>query len=161
MKVREMMLLVESNKSKIKELEEQNKELQNKIMKKMESKEKKKYMFEDNDSILKATIVKRNNIIFNIEKLKEKLNMNMFKQVIEKQLKVDEYALEELITKDKNLKKAIKPSIHYDYKVDEIKLYDLIANGQIEKEDIEGTYESKVIKYLKLERKYEEDGEEK
>lgn len=159
MKVKEMMLQIEKNKKRIKELEYQNKAYQDEIIKKMENKEIKKYDFEDDNGILKATIVKRNNLTFNVEKLKEKLNLSIFKQIVDKQLKVDEYALEEIISKDKNLKKAIKPSIHYEYDVDENKIFDLISDGQIEKEDIEGTYETKTTKYLKLERKYEEDEE--
>lgn len=157
LKVKEMLLKIESNKEEIKRLTEENTKLSIKVMTKLQQKSLKNYMLEDDDSILSATIVEKNKLEFNLDLLKSKLGKSTYKEIIEKNIEIDKAELRELFEKNPNLKKQIKPALIITDALDENKLKQLIDEEVITKEDIEGTYDITKSSYLRVARKMIED----
>ena len=157
LKVKEMLLKIESNKEEIKRLTEENTKLSIRVMTKLQQKSLKNYMLEDDDSILSATIVEKNKLEFNLDLLKSKLGKSTYKEIIEKNIEIDKAELRELFEKNPNLKKQIKPALIITDTLDENKLKQLIDEEVITKEDIEGTYDITKSSYLRVARKMIED----
>lgn len=157
LKVKEMLLKIESNKEEIKRLTEENTKLSVRVMTKLQQKSLKNYMLEDDDSILSATIVEKNKLEFNLDLLKSKLGKSTYKEIIEKNIEIDKAELRELFEKNPNLKKQIKPALIITDTLDENKLKQLIDEEVITKEDIEGTYDITKSSYLRVARKMIED----
>lgn len=157
LKIKEMLLKIESNKEEIKRLTEENTKLSIRVMTKLQQKSLKNYMLEDDDSILSATIVEKNKLEFNLGLLKSKLGKSTYKEIIEKNIEIDKAELRELFEKNPNLKKQIKPALIITDTLDENKLKQLIDEEVITKEDIEGTYDITKSSYLRVARKMIED----
>ena len=73
MKIKDLMLKIESNKRKIQELNEETSNLSKELINKLQSKKLKNYILEDEESLLNATVVERNALSFNLDMLKKKL----------------------------------------------------------------------------------------
>lgn len=157
LKLKQMLLKIESNKEEIKRLTEENTKLSINIMTKLQQKNLKNYILEDEDSILSATIVEKNKLEFNLELLKNKLGKNTYKEIIEKNIEIDKAELRELFENNPKLKKQIKPALIITESLDENKLKHLMDNKVITKDDIEGTYDITKSNYLRVSRKMNED----
>lgn len=157
LKLKQMLLKIESNKEEIKRLTEENTKLSINIMSKLQQKNLKNYILEDEDSILSATIVEKNKLEFNLELLKNKLGKNTYKEIIEKNIEIDKAELRELFENNPKLKKQIKPALIITESLDENKLKQLMDNKIITKDDIEGTYDITKSNYLRVSRKMNED----
>lgn len=157
LKLKQMLLKIESNKEEIKRLTEENTKLSINIMSKLQQKNLKNYILEDEDSILSATIVEKNKLEFNLELLKNKLEKNTYKEIIEKNIEIDKAELRELFENNPKLKKQIKPALIITESLDENKLKHLMDNKVITKDDIEGTYDITKSNYLRVARKKIED----
>ena len=157
LKLKQMLLKIESNKEEIKRLTEENTKLSINIMSKLQQKNLKNYILEDEDSILSATIVEKNKLEFNLELLKNKLGKNTYKEIIEKNIEIDKAELRELFENNPKLKKQIKPALIITESLDENKLKHLMDNKVITKDDIEGTYDITKSNYLRVSRKMNED----
>lgn len=157
MKIKDLMLKIESNKRKIQELNEETSNLSKELINKLQSKKLKNYILEDEESLLNATVVERNALSFNLDMLKKKLGKASFNEITESNVEVDKAELRELFSSNPGLKKELKSALIITKVLNENKLKKLIDKGEISKEEIEGTYEVKTSNYLRLERKsYEE-----
>lgn len=157
MKIKDLMLKIESNKRKIQELNEETSNLSKELINKLQSKKLKNYILEDEESLLNATVVERNALSFNLDMLKKKLGKANFNEITESNVEVDKAELRELFSSNPGLKKELKSALIITKVLNENKLKKLIDKGEISKEEIEGTYEVKTSNYLRLERKsYEE-----
>lgn len=157
MKIKDLMLKIESNKRKIQELNEETSNLSKELINKLQSKKLKNYILEDEESLLNATVVERNALSFNLDMLKKKLGKASFNEITESNVEVDKAELRELFSSNPGLKKELKSALTITKVLNENKLKKLIDKGEISKEEIEGTYEVKTSNYLRLERKsYEE-----
>ena len=157
MKIKDLMLKIESNKRKIQELNEETSNLSKELINKLQNKKLKNYILEDEESLLNATVVERNALSFNLDMLKKKLGKANFNEITESNVEVDKAELRELFSSNPRLKKELKSALIITKVLNENKLKKLIDKGEISKEEIEGTYEVKTSNYLRLERKsYEE-----
>ena len=157
MKIKDLMLKIESNKRKIQELNEETSNLSKELINKLQNKKLKNYILEDEESLLNATVVERNALSFNLDMLKKKLGKANFNEITESNVEVDKAELRELFSSNPGLKKELKSALIITKVLNENKLKKLIDKGEISKEEIEGTYEVKTSNYLRLERKsYEE-----
>ena len=157
MKIKDLMLKIESNKRKIQELNEETSNLSKELINKLQSKKLKNYILEDEESLLNATVVERNALSFNLDMLKKKLGKANFNEITESNVEVDKAELRELFSSNPGLKKELKSALIITKVLNENKLKKLIDKGEISKEEIEGTYKVKTSNYLRLERKsYEE-----
>lgn len=156
MKIKPMILKLEQNKKKIKELEEENSILSKQIISAMDRKEKKKVSFQEEDEQLNVVMVIKNDLKFNLELLKSKLSKEIYKQVTVKQTEVDKAELREIISNNPKLRQLLKPALITSVVLDENSLQKMLSTGKIEKESLEGTYDIKSTKYLKISRKKEE-----
>ena len=98
-----------------------------------------------------ATKRERIEIIYDIEKMREKIDRKLFNKITERTYFVTDIEslivlMKEANIKPKNFKKYVKPQIKVNKDAIE-KAYDV---GDISKDDLQGCYTAKVTKYIEL-----------
>lgn len=159
MKINNLMLRFEENKKRIKELEQENVMLSSQIISKMEKQNKKNFSLKQDDSILKLLVIERQDLKFDLDLLKSKLSRELYDEITEKQLIVDNAELREILKNNPELKSKLKPALTITRNLNENKMKKMLDNGKLNKESLEGTYNIKSSKYIKLERRKEEEDE--
>ena len=159
MKIKDLMIKIENNKNLIAKCTEENKEMSNMLIEKLSKKNVKNYIFESEESSLNATIVERNNVTFDLDVLKEKLGKSLYKEVKNKEIEVDKAELREIFRSNPDLKAKLKSALIVRRTLNESKLKKLIESGEIDKDLVKEACNITTSKYLRLERKYEENQE--
>ena len=159
MKIKDLMIKIENNKNLIAKCTEENKEMSNMLIEKLSKKNVKNYIFESEESSLNATIVERNNVTFDLDVLKEKLGKSLYKEVKNKEIEVDKAELIEIFRSNPDLKAKLKSALIVRRTLNESKLKKLIESGEIDKDLVKEACNITTSKYLRLERKYEENQE--
>lgn len=108
-----------------------------------------------------VTNVIRKSIIWDVEKLKKKLDNDLVKQIVEKKYIVtDMKGLVQYLKSCGVNPKKFKSYIYVEEKVNQQKMNELSEIGEIDAEDIKGCYELKEAEgYLRINVKEHEDGE--
>ena len=145
-----------NNELTIKQLQEQNKEIKEKLQNFLVKSGNRYVEVEDDESETKVTLVESTKLKFDLNKLKAKLDVKTFKEITDLNIEIDRAELKERFEKYPNLRKQIGSALVTYRTLNESKLNELLKNEQLDDEEIEGTYEVNKTKYLRIIRKFAE-----
>ena len=140
-----VILLKNKNKTE-KEIEELKKELISELKKRSD----KKYSVLSDANVISFRLITRNNILYDIDKLKKKLTKKQRKQLITKNIKVVDYeGFAEIMKKHGVRFEEIRDYIKVEEKVSTEKLKNMFDAGEIDLQEISDCYEIISSDYLK------------
>lgn len=140
-----LILLKNKNKTE-KEIEELKKELISELKKRSD----KKYSVLSDANVISFRLITRNNILYDIDKLKKKLTKKQRKQLITKNIKVVDYeGFAEIMKKHGVRFEEIRDYIKVEEKVSTEKLKNMFDAGEIDLQEISDCYEIISSDYLK------------
>ena len=140
-----VILLKNKNKTE-KEIEELKKELISELKKRSD----KKYSILSDANVISFRLITRNNILYDIDKMKKKLTKKQRKQLITKNVKVVDYeGFAEIMKKHGVRFEEIRDYIKVEEKVSTEKLKNMFDAGEIDLQKISDCYEIISSDYLK------------
>lgn len=149
-----IMLLIESNKAKIAELEKDNKAQTDDIKEQMlNSGIKEVVIQQDSVTPLSALLYTRTSVSYDKDKMKAQLAKEQWKRIVEKQFICEQKELKNFIKAHPDLKDEVKKFINVQDDISAVKLDNALKLGFISLNDLKGTYEVKETNILKIQRK--------
>lgn len=149
-----IMLLIESNKAKIAELEKDNKAQTDDIKEQMlNSGIKEVVIQQDSVTPLSALLYTRTSVSYDKDKMKAQLAKEQWKRIVEKQFICEQKELKNFIKAHPDLKDEVKKFIKVQDDISAVKLDNALKLGFISLNDLKGTYEVKETNILKIQRK--------
>lgn len=149
-----IMLLIESNKAKIAELEKDNKAQTDDIKEQMLNAGIKEVIIQqDSVTPLSALLYTRTSISYDKDKMKAQLAKEQWKRIVEKQFICEQKELKNFIKAHPDLKDEVKKFINVQDDISAVKLDNALKLGFISLNDLKGTYEVKETNILKIQRK--------
>lgn len=149
-----IMLLIESNKAKIAELEKDNKAQTDDIKEQMLNAGIKEVIVQqDSVTPLSALLYTRTSVSYNKDKMKAQLAKEQWKRIVEKQFVCEQKELKNFIKAHPDLKDEVKKFIKVQDDISAVKLDNALKLGFISLNDLKGTYEVKETNILKIQRK--------
>ena len=149
-----IMLLIESNKAKIAELEKDNKAQTDDIKEQMLNAGIKEVIVEkDSVTPLSALLYTRTSVSYDKDKMKAQLAKEQWKRIVEKQFVCEQKELKNFIKAHPDLKDEVKKFIKVQDDISAVKLDNALKLGFISLNDLKGTYEVKETNILKIQRK--------
>ena len=140
-----VILLKNKNKTE-KEIEELKKELISELKKRSD----KKYSVLSDANVISFRLITRNNILYDIVKLKKKLTKKQRKQLITKNIKVVDYeGFAEIMKKHGVRFEEIRDYVKTEEKVSTERLKNMFDAGEIDLREISDCYEIISSEYLK------------
>lgn len=148
------MLLIESNKAKIAELEKDNKAQTDDIKEQMLNAGIKEVIVQqDSVTPLSALLYTRTSVSYDKDKMKAQLAKEQWKRIVEKQFVCEQKELKNFIKAHPDLKDEVKKFIKVQDDISAVKLDNALKLGFISLNDLKGTYEVKETNILKIQRK--------
>lgn len=149
-----IMLLIESNKAKIAELEKDNKAQTDDIKEQMLNAGIKEVIVQqDSVTPLSALLYTRTSVSYDKDKMKAQLAKEQWKRIVEKQFVCEQKELKNFIKAYPDLKDEVKKFIKVQDDISAVKLDNALKLGFISLNDLKGTYEVKETNILKIQRK--------
>lgn len=149
-----IMLLIESNKAKIAELEKDNKAQIDDIKEQMLNAGIKEVIIQqDSVTPLSALLYTRTSVSYDKDKMKAQLAKEQWKRIVEKQFICEQKELKNFIKAHPDLKDEVKKFINVQDDISAVKLDNALKLGFISLNDLKGTYEVKETNILKIQRK--------
>lgn len=149
-----IMLLIESNKAKIAELEKDNKAQTDDIKEQMLNAGIKEVIVQqDSVTPLSALLYTRTSVSYDKDKMKAQLTKEQWKRIVEKQFVCEQKELKNFIKAHPDLKDEVKKFIKVQDDISAVKLDNALKLGFISLNDLKGTYEVKETNILKIQRK--------
>jgi hypothetical protein len=149
-----IMLLIESNKAKIAELEKDNKAQTDDIKEQMLNAGIKEVIIQqDSVTPLSALLYTRTSVSYDKDKMKAQLAKEQWKRIVEKQFICEQKELKNFIKAHPDLKDEVKKFINVQDDISAVKLDNALKLGFISLNDLKGTYEVKETNILKIQRK--------
>lgn len=149
-----IMLLIESNKAKIAELEKDNKAQIDDIKEQMLNAGIKEVIVQqDSVTPLSALLYTRTSVSYDKDKMKAQLAKEQWKRIVEKQFVCEQKELKNFIKAHPDLKDEVKKFIKVQDDISAVKLDNALKLGFISLNDLKGTYEVKETNILKIQRK--------
>lgn len=149
-----IMLLIESNKAKIAELEKDNKAQTDDIKEQMLNAGIKEVIVQqDSVTPLSALLYTRTSVSYDKDKMKAQLAKEQWKRIVEKQFVCEQKELKNFIKAHPDLKDEVKKFIKVQDDISAVKLDNALKLGFISLNDLKGTYEAKETNILKIQRK--------
>lgn len=149
-----IMLLIESNKAKIAELEKDNKAQTDDIKEQMLNTGIKEVIVQqDSVTPLSALLYTRTSVSYDKDKMKAQLAKEQWKRIVEKQFVCEQKELKNFIKAHPDLKDEVKKFIKVQDDISAVKLDNALKLGFISLNDLKGTYEVKETNILKIQRK--------
>lgn len=149
-----IMLLIESNKAKIAELEKDNKVQTDDIKEQMLNAGIKEVIVQqDSVTPLSALLYTRTSVSYDKDKMKAQLAKEQWKRIVEKQFVCEQKELKNFIKAHPDLKDEVKKFIKVQDDISAVKLDNALKLGFISLNDLKGTYEVKETNILKIQRK--------
>lgn len=149
-----IMLLIESNKAKIAELEKDNKAQTDDIKEQMLNAGIKEVIVQqDSVTPLSALLYTRTSVSYDKDKMKAQLVKEQWKRIVEKQFVCEQKELKNFIKAHPDLKDEVKKFIKVQDDISAVKLDNALKLGFISLNDLKGTYEVKETNILKIQRK--------
>lgn len=148
MKASEYIKELVKNKEEIEELEQRNKEITNALISAMQKNDLKTMTEPDNN--ISIILVNSNKINFDIDKLEEKLDSEIFKEITDLHIELDRNELRNVINKHPEIKKTINTALIRTRTLNQGKLNQLLENDSLSMKDIEGTYTKMTSTYLRI-----------
>ena len=149
-----IMLLIESNKAKIAELEKDNKAQTDDIKEQMLNAGIKEVIVQqDSVTPLSALLYTRTSVSYDKDKMKAQLAKEQWKRIVEKQFVCEQKELKNFIKAHPDLKDEVKKFIKVQDDISAVKLDNALKLGVISLNDLKGTYEVKETNILKIQRK--------
>lgn len=149
-----IMLLIESNKAKIAELEKDNKAQTDDIKEQMLNAGIKEVIIQqDSVTPLSALLYTRTSVSYDKDKMKAQLAKEQWKRIVEKQFICEQKELKNFIKAHPDLKDEVKKFIKVQDDISAVKLDNALKLGFISLNDLKGTYEVKETNILKIQRK--------
>lgn len=149
-----IMLLIESNKAKIAELEKDNKAQTDDIKEQMLNAGIKEVIVQqDSVTPLSALLYTRTSVSYDKDKMKAQLAKEQWKRIVEKQFVCEQKKLKNFIKAHPDLKDEVKKFIKVQDDISAVKLDNALKLGFISLNDLKGTYEVKETNILKIQRK--------
>lgn len=149
-----IMLLIESNKAKIAELEKDNKAQTDDIKEQMLNAGIKEVIVQqDSVTPLSALLYTRISVSYDKDKMKAQLAKEQWKRIVEKQFVCEQKELKNFIKAHPDLKDEVKKFIKVQDDISAVKLDNALKLGFISLNDLKGTYEVKETNILKIQRK--------
>lgn len=149
-----IMLLIESNKAKIAELEKDNKAQTDDIKEQMLNAGIKEVIIQqDSVTPLSALLYTRTSVSYDKDKMKAQLAKEQWKRIVEKQFVCEQKELKNFIKAHPDLKDEVKKFIKVQDDISAVKLDNALKLGFISLNDLKGTYEVKETNILKIQRK--------
>lgn len=149
-----IMLLIESNKAKIAELEKDNKAQTDDIKEQMLNAGIKEVIVQqDSVTPLSALLYTRTSVSYDKDKMKVQLAKEQWKRIVEKQFVCEQKELKNFIKAHPDLKDEVKKFIKVQDDISAVKLDNALKLGFISLNDLKGTYEVKETNILKIQRK--------
>ena len=149
-----IMLLIESNKAKIAELEKDNKSQTDDIKEQMLNAGIKEVIVQqDSVTPLSALLYTRTSVSYDKDKMKAQLAKEQWKRIVEKQFVCEQKELKNFIKAHPDLKDEVKKFIKVQDDISAVKLDNALKLGFISLNDLKGTYEVKETNILKIQRK--------
>lgn len=149
-----IMLLIESNKAKIAELEKDNKAQIDDIKEQMLNAGIKEVIIQQDSVIpLSALLYTRTSVSYDKDKMKAQLAKEQWKRIVEKQFICEQKELKNFIKAHPDLKDEVKKFINVQDDISAVKLDNALKLGFISLNDLKGTYEVKETNILKIQRK--------
>lgn len=149
-----IMLLIESNKAKIVELEKDNKAQTDDIKEQMLNAGIKEVIVQqDSVTPLSALLYTRTSVSYDKDKMKAQLAKEQWKRIVEKQFVCEQKELKNFIKAHPDLKDEVKKFIKVQDDISAVKLDNALKLGFISLNDLKGTYEVKETNILKIQRK--------
>lgn len=149
-----IMLLIESNKAKIAELEKDNKAQTDDIKEQMLNAGIKEVIIQqDSVTPLSALLYTRTSVSYDKDKMKAQLAKEQWKRIVEKQFVCEQKELKNFIKVHPDLKDEVKKFIKVQDDISAVKLDNALKLGFISLNDLKGTYEVKETNILKIQRK--------
>jgi hypothetical protein len=149
-----IMLLIESNKAKIAELEKDNKAQTDDIKEQMLNAGIKEVIVQqDSVTPLSALLYTRTSVSYDKDKMKAQLAKEQWKRIVEKQFVCEQKELKNFIKAHPDLKDEVKKFIKVQDDISAVKLDNALKLGFISLNDLKGTYEVKETNILKIQRK--------
>ena len=149
-----IMLLIESNKAKIAELEKDNKAQTDDIKEQMLNAGIKEVIVQqDSVTPLSALLYTRTSVSYDKDKMKAQLAKEQWKRIVEKQFVCEQKELKNFIKAHPDLKDEVKKFIKVQDDISAAKLDNALKLGFISLNDLKGTYEVKETNILKIQRK--------
>lgn len=149
-----IMLLIESNKAKIAELEKDNKAQTDDIKEQMLNAGIKEVIIQqDSVTPLSALLYTRTSVSYDKDKMKAQLAKEQWKRIVEKQFICEQKELKNFIKAHPDLKDEVKKFISVQDDISAVKLDNALKLGFISLNDLKGTYEVKETNILKIQRK--------
>lgn len=149
-----IMLLIESNKAKIAELEKDNKAQTDDIKEQMLNAGIKEVIVQqDSVTPLSALLYTRASVSYDKDKMKAQLAKEQWKRIVEKQFVCEQKELKNFIKAHPDLKDEVKKFIKVQDDISAVKLDNALKLGFISLNDLKGTYEVKETNILKIQRK--------
>lgn len=149
-----IMLLIESNKAKIAELEKDNKAQTDDIKEQMLNAGIKEVIVQqDSVTPLSALLYTRTSVSYDKDKMKAQLAKEQWKRIVEKQFVCEQKELKNFIKAHPDLKDEVKKFINVQDDISAVKLDNALKLGFISLNDLKGTYEVKETNILKIQRK--------
>lgn len=149
-----IMLLIESNKAKIAELEKDNKAQTDDIKEQMLNAGIKEVIIQQDSVIpLSALLYTRTSVSYDKDKMKAQLAKEQWKRIVEKQFVCEQKELKNFIKAHPDLKDEVKKFIKVQDDISAVKLDNALKLGFISLNDLKGTYEVKETNILKIQRK--------
>lgn len=149
-----IMLLIESNKAKIAELEKDNKAQTDDIKEQMLNAGIKEVVIQqDSVTPLSALLYTRTSVSYDKDKMKAQLAKEQWKRIVEKQFVCEQKELKNFIKAHPDLKDEVKKFIKVQDDISAVKLDNALKLGFISLNDLKGTYEVKETNILKIQRK--------
>ena len=149
-----IMLLIESNKAKIAELEKDNKAQTDDMKEQMLNAGIKEVIIQqDSVTPLSALLYTRTSVSYDKDKMKAQLAKEQWKRIVEKQFICEQKELKNFIKAHPDLKDEVKKFINVQDDISAVKLDNALKLGFISLNDLKGTYEVKETNILKIQRK--------
>lgn len=149
-----IMLLIESNKAKIAELEKDNKAQTDDIKEQMLNAGIKEVIVQqDSVTPLSALLYTRTSVSYDKDKMKAQLAKEQWKRIVEKQFVCEQKELKNFIKAHPDLKDEVKKFIKVQDDISAVKLDNALKLGFISLNDLKGAYEVKETNILKIQRK--------
>lgn len=107
----------------------------------------------EEDEVISALVYETNKVTYDLQKIKDNIPKEQHKLIIEKSYSVNEDKLKELIKKGIIKKSIAKQFIIVSESLNKESLEHYVSKGDINIEDLEGTYTTVKINNLKITRK--------
>lgn len=133
-----------------KKIEKEAEELKEELISELKKKSDKKYSVLSDANVVSFRLITRNNILYDIDKLKKKLTKKQRKQLITKNVKVVDYeGFAEVMKKHGVRFEEIRDYVKTEEKVSTERLKNMFDAGEIDLQEISDCYEIISSEYLK------------